>query len=175
MLSATGISAKWRYYIIHTAINYCAIISVFSKASLFIQQWRYSTIALKWWYCRENYTASRPIPLTKASVYYFYRAYAKCAMRCQIPVQNPHWPRVNSGFWRFFAQPSIIFHKSYPIIVQGTAFQQWVWPTLRTMPSSTTFTYEHLAKGLNTSLKAMGNTCRTNPIPIIILHHHIIG
>jgi methylated-DNA-[protein]-cysteine S-methyltransferase len=57
----------------------------------------------------------------------------------------------------------------------GTAFQQRVWQAMREIPLGETISYGALAKQLNSSARAVGNACRTNPIPIIIPCHRIVA
>ena len=58
---------------------------------------------------------------------------------------------------------------------EGTAFQLRVWKALQAIPSGKQITYGELAKQLNTSPRAIGQACRTNPIPVIIPCHRIIA
>ena len=62
-----------------------------------------------------------------------------------------------------------------PLRLIGTPFQHTVWQALRTIPVGHTLTYGELAKQLNTSARAIGNACRSNPIPIIIPCHRIVA
>lgn len=62
-----------------------------------------------------------------------------------------------------------------PINPQGTPFQQKVWQALCKIPAGKTKTYGELAQQLNTSPRAIGNACRTNPILIIIPCHRVVS
>jgi len=90
-----------------------------------------------------------------------------------LPPQNEFTAQIITQLNNYFSDPGYSF--TIPMAIQGTDFQQRVWQALQAIPSGTTFTYGHLAKGLNTSPRAIGNACRTNPIPIIIPCHRIIG
>ena len=59
----------------------------------------------------------------------------------------------------------------------GTAFQQKVWAVLQTIPYGTTITYKDLAEriGNPAAVRAVGRANGTNPIPIIIPCHRVIG
>jgi methylated-DNA-[protein]-cysteine S-methyltransferase len=73
----------------------------------------------------------------------------------------------------YFLNANTIFN--VPFQLQGTPFQRKVWETLQTIPVGKTLSYGKLAKQLQTSARAIGNACRTNPIPIIIPCHRIVG
>lgn len=57
----------------------------------------------------------------------------------------------------------------------GTAFQQKVWRALASIPLGKTMTYGELARQLKTSPRAIGQACRTNPIPLIVPCHRVVG
>lgn len=61
------------------------------------------------------------------------------------------------------------------IELKGTAFQLKVWKALQTIPSGKTLTYGELAKKLKTSARAIGQACRTNPIPIVVPCHRVVA
>lgn len=64
-----------------------------------------------------------------------------------------------------------------PLKPGGTAFQQKVWTALTTIPYGTTITYRDLARriGNPAAVRAVGRANATNPIPIIIPCHRVIG
>src|SRR3990172_3145721 len=62
-----------------------------------------------------------------------------------------------------------------PLDPQGTPFQQRVWQVMRTVPPGETRSYGALARELGTCARAVGNACRSNPLPIIIPCHRIVG
>ncbi len=74
---------------------------------------------------------------------------------------------------QYFQNPAHIF--SIPINITGTPFQLKVREALRQIPLGETVSYGELAKQLETSPRAIGNACRTNPIPIIIPCHRVVG
>ena len=62
-----------------------------------------------------------------------------------------------------------------PILPSGTPFQIYVWHNLTKIPYAQTLTYGKLAQRLKTSPRAIGGACRSNPIPLIIPCHRIVG
>ncbi|MEO1926386.1 MAG: methylated-DNA--[protein]-cysteine S-methyltransferase [Gammaproteobacteria bacterium] len=58
---------------------------------------------------------------------------------------------------------------------KGTPFQLKVWQRLQEIPSGETMTYGELAKELNTSSRAIGQACRTNPLVLFIPCHRIVS
>ncbi|MBL8157391.1 MAG: methylated-DNA--[protein]-cysteine S-methyltransferase, partial [Anaerolineae bacterium] len=57
----------------------------------------------------------------------------------------------------------------------GTAFQQRVWNGLQSIPPGMVLTYGELARQLDTAARAIGGACRSNPIPILIPCHRVVG
>jgi methylated-DNA-[protein]-cysteine S-methyltransferase len=66
------------------------------------------------------------------------------------------------------------FQFNIPYSLQGTPFQKRVWGALSDLPMQRTISYGTLAKRLNTSARAVGSACRTNPIPILIPCHRVV-
>ena len=62
-----------------------------------------------------------------------------------------------------------------PLNPGGTPFQAKVWKRMRKIKAGKTKTYGQLAKKLKTSPRAVGGACGTNPIPILIPCHRIMG
>ncbi len=60
---------------------------------------------------------------------------------------------------------------------KGTAFQKQVWQALLTIPYGTTVTYGEIAERIDNpkAFRAVGLANRSNPIPIIIPCHRVIG
>ncbi len=73
----------------------------------------------------------------------------------------------------YFKNPQHVF--SLPLELSGSVFQNSVWRALKNIPSGETLTYGALAERLQSSPRAIGQACRTNPIPIIIPCHRIIA
>jgi methylated-DNA-[protein]-cysteine S-methyltransferase len=64
-----------------------------------------------------------------------------------------------------------------PLILDGTAFQLLVWNNLRKIPYGETLSYGQLAKRIGSpdAARAVGLANGSNPIPIIIPCHRVIG
>jgi len=64
-----------------------------------------------------------------------------------------------------------------PLALEGTPFQQECWSTLRTIPYGQTITYGELAQriGRPSAYRAVGAANGSNPIPIIVPCHRVIG
>jgi methylated-DNA-[protein]-cysteine S-methyltransferase len=57
----------------------------------------------------------------------------------------------------------------------GSAFQRRVWQRLQAVPWGATATYGSIAAELKTSARAVARACASNPIPIIIPCHRVVG
>lgn len=59
----------------------------------------------------------------------------------------------------------------------GTPFQREVWKALRTIPAGTTISYGQLAKQLGrpSATRAVGAANGSNPIPIVVPCHRVVG
>lgn len=97
-----------------------------------------------------------------------------------LPATDPEQPPVNAAaevavaqFQAYFADSRFRF--SIPLATAGTAFQQRVWAALQAIPPGTVLTYGELAKQLNTAARAIGNACRSNPVPILIPCHRVVA
>lgn len=73
----------------------------------------------------------------------------------------------------YFRDPRYRF--TVPLALGGTAFQQRVWTALRTIPAGAVLTYGELARQLDTAARAIGGACRSNPIPILVPCHRVVG
>ncbi|HXL22449.1 MAG TPA: methylated-DNA--[protein]-cysteine S-methyltransferase [Candidatus Dormibacteraeota bacterium] len=64
-----------------------------------------------------------------------------------------------------------------PLLLEGTAFQLSVWRSLRTIPYGGTISYLQLAEKIGNpkAVRAVGLANGSNPIPIIIPCHRVIG
>lgn len=76
-------------------------------------------------------------------------------------------------FEAYLADPHRPFR--LPLRPIGTAFQQRVWAALRAIPVGETRTYGDLAATLETAPRAIGQACRTNPLPILIPCHRVVA
>lgn len=66
---------------------------------------------------------------------------------------------------------------SLPVQPAGTPFQQEVWQALRQIPCGTTISYAQLAEqiGRPKAVRAVGLANGSNPIPIVVPCHRVIG
>ena len=64
-----------------------------------------------------------------------------------------------------------------PLAMEGTSFQLRVWNTLRTIPYGETISYAQLAGRIGNpkAVRAVGLANGSNPIPIIVPCHRVIG
>jgi methylated-DNA-[protein]-cysteine S-methyltransferase len=64
-----------------------------------------------------------------------------------------------------------------PVETGGTDFQREVWQALRTIPCGTTISYGELARqvGRPNAVRAVGLANGSNPIPIVVPCHRVIG
>jgi methylated-DNA-[protein]-cysteine S-methyltransferase len=64
-----------------------------------------------------------------------------------------------------------------PLVLEGTEFQVRVWRALRSIPYGETISYFELAKriGNEKAVRAVGLANGSNPIPIIVPCHRVIG
>ncbi|MDP2762410.1 MAG: methylated-DNA--[protein]-cysteine S-methyltransferase [Sideroxyarcus sp.] len=67
------------------------------------------------------------------------------------------------------------FHFDLPLEPTGTEHQRKVWRSMRAIPCGTTRTYGELAAQLDSSARAVGQACGSNPIPIIIPCHRVVS
>lgn len=97
-----------------------------------------------------------------------------------LPTDAPERPAMDTAteaivaqLKAYFCDPNFRFSIS-PTIV-GTAFQRQVWAALQEIPPGTVLTYGELARQLKTAARAIGGACRTNPIPIVVPCHRVVG
>jgi len=57
----------------------------------------------------------------------------------------------------------------------GTPFQKKVWKYILSIPYGHTKHYGAVAKTLRTSPRAIGKACASNPIPLLIPCHRVVG
>jgi methylated-DNA-[protein]-cysteine S-methyltransferase len=62
-----------------------------------------------------------------------------------------------------------------PLALDGSEFQKRVWTALLQIPFGQVTTYGQLARQLNTSSRAIGQACRTNPITVVIPCHRVVA
>lgn len=64
-----------------------------------------------------------------------------------------------------------------PILLMGTSFQLQVWHLLSLIPRGSTVTYGSIAISLGNSklVRAVGQACGANPLPLIIPCHRVVA
>lgn len=97
-----------------------------------------------------------------------------------LPADTPEQPPTNAATQGVIEQLEAYFRDSrysfgIPLAPAGTAFQRKVWEALQAIPPGTVLTYGELARQLDTAARAIGGACRSNPIPILIPCHRVVG
>ena len=62
-----------------------------------------------------------------------------------------------------------------PLRLDGTDFQRRVWRALQNLKSGETISYGELAARLGSGARAVGNACRSNPVPLIVPCHRVVA
>ena len=62
-----------------------------------------------------------------------------------------------------------------PLAPKGTPFQQDVYAQMLAIPKGETKTYGEIAKALDVAAQPVGQACGSNPIPVIIPCHRVVG
>ena len=63
-----------------------------------------------------------------------------------------------------------------PLDIQGTAFQQKVWETLRRIPRGETRSYSEVAESIGQpkAIRAVANACASNPVALVVPCHRVV-
>ena len=63
-----------------------------------------------------------------------------------------------------------------PIDIQGTAFQQLVWETLKKIPAGETRAYAQVAASIGRpkAVRAVANACASNPVAVVVPCHRVV-
>ena len=95
------------------------------------------------------------------------------------------WHGENSGFRSAVLKRGIDQLEAYfagdldrfdlPLAPQGTPFQQQVYRQMLAIPKGETRTYGDLARAIDCPAQPIGQACGSNPIPIIIPCHRVVG
>ena len=95
---------------------------------------------------------------------------------------QPHWMEDKQLFREVIAQLKAYFAGelrdfALPLVLQGTEFQLAVWRLLQHIPYGGTTSYGALARALGSpeAARAVGLANGSNPIPIIVPCHRVIG
>ncbi len=62
-----------------------------------------------------------------------------------------------------------------PLALDGTAVELGVWRLLAAIPYGETRSYGELGRALGLAPRAVGRACGSNPLPIVIPCHRVIG
>ncbi|WGI22539.1 methylated-DNA--[protein]-cysteine S-methyltransferase [Amylibacter sp. IMCC11727] len=62
-----------------------------------------------------------------------------------------------------------------PLAPKGTEFQQQVYAAMSAIPRGQTLTYGDIANALGVPAQPVGQACGSNPIPVIIPCHRVVG
>lgn len=95
-----------------------------------------------------------------------------------VPTENPRHPVLTAAkrqLAEYFAGKRREF--DLPLDPKGTAFQRKAWKALTTIPHGRTLSYQEQAErvGGKNYARAVGSANRTNPLPIIVPCHRVIG
>ena len=74
---------------------------------------------------------------------------------------------------QYFNDPCYRF--DLPLMTSGSSHQEKVWKQLRSIKPGDTMTYGQLAVRIGSGARAVGNSCRQNPVPIIIPCHRVVA
>jgi len=100
------------------------------------------------------------------------------ASRVKLPIspgKNKHLERLENELAEYFAGKRSSF--DIPIHEPGTAFQEKVWETLRTIPCGSTWSYADLAKAVGDpkATRAVARANGMNRVAILVPCHRVIG
>jgi methylated-DNA-[protein]-cysteine S-methyltransferase len=91
------------------------------------------------------------------------------------PVAQKHLNRAVKQLREYFAGERDRFDLT--LDMDGTAHQQRVWKALLEIPFGRTLTYGQVAARLGTprGARAVGRACATNPVPVVVPCHRVVG
>ena len=94
----------------------------------------------------------------------------------RAPLKEPYTPMardVVKQLQQYFRK--FRFEFELPLRLDGTAHQQKVWQVLCNIAPGDTMTYGELATRIQSGARAVGNSCRRNPISIIVPCHRVVA
>ena len=97
-----------------------------------------------------------------------------------LPADTPEQPPADAATAAVVTQLAAYFADASnpltaPVMLAGTKFQHRVWAALQAIPPGTVLTYGELARRLGTAARAVGNACRSNPVPILVPCHRVVA
>lgn len=77
--------------------------------------------------------------------------------------------------WQYWRGERQVFE--LPVVLAGTDFQKRVWRVMANVPFGETTTYGQIAASIGApkALRAVGQACGANPVPIIIPCHRVLA
>lgn len=91
----------------------------------------------------------------------------------EMPEISKSAQKVKNELDRYFEDG--LYQIDLSVELVGSPFQLKVWQTLLKIKPGHTVSYGMLARQLNSSARAIGGACRTNPVPIIVPCHRVIS
>ncbi len=102
-----------------------------------------------------------------------------------ITLANNNDPLIDSGNEKFDNWSSKIIEKindptieiDVPLIFQGTDFQKSVWNEIANIALGSTVTYKYIADKIGNpkAVRAVGSAVGSNPFPVLVPCHRVIG
>jgi len=94
---------------------------------------------------------------------------------CPDPAAQKHLDRAVRQLREYFAGKRDRFDLT--LDMEGTAHQQRVWKALLEIPFGGTLTYGQVAARLGkpNAARAVGRACATNPVPVVVPCHRVMG
>lgn len=94
-----------------------------------------------------------------------------------FPLESIHNPHGLCDAFRDYFAGQLDAIDRLPVETAGTPFQREVWRELRNIPCGTTISYAKLAQriGRPNAVRAVGLANGSNPIPIVVPCHRVIG
>lgn len=91
------------------------------------------------------------------------------------PIATTHLEAAQRQLKEFFSREREVF--DLPLDLQGTAFQMSVWKAISSLGSGKVLSYGQLADAIGKPLaaRAVGGAVGSNPVPLIIGCHRILG
>ena len=87
--------------------------------------------------------------------------------------QNRLAERVCAQIQRYLDDPEYRF--DLPLARQGTPFQRRVWRKITMIGAGRTRSYGEIARGLDSSPRAVGQACGANPLPLVVPCHRVLA
>ncbi|MEA3459585.1 MAG: methylated-DNA--[protein]-cysteine S-methyltransferase [Chloroflexota bacterium] len=75
---------------------------------------------------------------------------------------------------RYFLGEAVTFDKPLAL-AEATPFQRQVWLAVRKIPRGEVRSYGQIARQLNSSARAVGRALASNPLPIVVPCHRVVG